>query len=167
MLGLRFALDERAEALAAGRREVLLAGVGAALLLVIGDRRARPAARHRAPRRARSRDRALLVAAGKPALPLGWRRRDAVGVLAGTLDALGGTMRALQARIDGLELKDPLTGVLNHRGLHDALHEALERRARPATRRSRWSCSTSTTSSSSTTPPAMPPATRRCGWPRA
>ena len=35
-------------------------------------------------------------------------------------------MRALQARIDGLVLKDPLTGVLNHRGLHDALHEAME-----------------------------------------
>ena len=47
-------------------------------------------------------------------------------MLAGTLDALGGTMRALQGRIDGLVLKDPLTGVLNHRGLHDALHEALE-----------------------------------------
>ena len=59
-------------------------------------------------------------------VPLRWRRRDAAGVLAGTLDALGGTMRALQGRIDGLELKDPLTGVLNHRGLHDALHEALE-----------------------------------------
>ena len=74
---------------------------------------------------------ALRVAAGKPGAPLGWRRRDAVGVLAGSIDALGGTMQALQARIDGLVLKDPLTGVLNHRGLHDALHEALETRARP------------------------------------
>jgi diguanylate cyclase (GGDEF)-like protein len=47
-------------------------------------------------------------------------------VLAGSLDALGGTMQALHARIEGLALKDPLTGVLNHRGLHDALHDALE-----------------------------------------
>src|SRR5215210_1254091 len=36
LLRLRFALDERAEALASGRREVLLAGLGAGLLLVIG-----------------------------------------------------------------------------------------------------------------------------------
>ena len=36
MLRLRFMLDERAEAFAAGRREVLLAGCGAALLLIIG-----------------------------------------------------------------------------------------------------------------------------------
>ena len=47
-------------------------------------------------------------------------------MLAGSLDALGGTMQALQARIDGLVLKDPLTGMLNHRGLHDALHEAMD-----------------------------------------
>src|SRR5215207_5447837 len=70
--------------------------------------------------------RALLVAAGKPGPALGWRRGDAIGALAGSLDALGGTVQALQARIDGLVLEDPLTGVLNHRGLHDALHDALE-----------------------------------------
>ena len=135
VLRLRFALDKRAEALTAGRREVVLAGVGAALLLVIGvgalgwllvvgpvERLSRVA---------------MGLAAGKPGEPtcLGRAprhgfarspRRDAVGALAGALDALGGTMQALQARIDGLVLKDPLTGVLNHRGLHDALHDALE-----------------------------------------
>ena len=76
-------------------------------------------------------------------------------------------MQALQARIDGLVLKDPLTG--------DAQPPRPPRRAargdghlaRPATRRSPWSCSTSTTSRRSTTPPATPPATRRCGSPRA
>ena len=47
-------------------------------------------------------------------------------MLAGSLDAIGGTMQALQARIEGLVLKDPLTGTLNHRGLHDALHEAMD-----------------------------------------
>ena len=71
---------------------------------------------------------ALLVAAGRPGTALRWRRRDAVGVLAGSIDALGGTVRGLQARIDGLDRQDPLTGALNHRGLHDALHEMLERR---------------------------------------
>jgi len=125
LLRIRFSLDERADALAAGRREVVLAALGAGLLLVIGVGALSRLLLVRPVERL-SRD-ALLVAAGKPGPALGWRRRDAIGSLAGTIDALGGTMRALQARIDGLVLTDPLTGVLNHRGLHDALHEALER----------------------------------------
>jgi diguanylate cyclase (GGDEF)-like protein len=124
VLTLRFARAERADAQAAGRREVLLAGIGAAILLIIGigviARRliVRPVERLAGA--------AMCLAAGHPGPALGSRRRDAVGVLAGSLDALGGTMQALHARIEGLALKDPLTGVLNHRGLHDALHDALE-----------------------------------------
>jgi diguanylate cyclase (GGDEF)-like protein len=124
VLRLRFALDQRAEALAAGRREVLLAGLGAALLLVIGVG-ALTWLLVVKPVEQLSRL-ATGLAAGKPGDSLHLRRRDAIGVLAGSLDDLGGTMHALHARIDGLVLKDPLTGVLNHRGLHDALHEALE-----------------------------------------
>jgi diguanylate cyclase (GGDEF)-like protein len=124
VLRLRFSRDESATALAAGRREVLLAGLGAGLLLVIGvGGLARLLLVRPVERLSRS---ALLVAAGKPGPALGWRRRDAIGALAGSIDATGGTMQALQARIAGLALQDPLTGVLNHRGLHDALHEALE-----------------------------------------
>jgi diguanylate cyclase (GGDEF)-like protein len=127
VLRLDFSLEERAEALAAGRREVLLAGIGAGLLLIIGAGvlcrllLARPIDRI-------SRN-ALLVVSGKPGAALGWRRRDEIGVLARAIDALGGMTQALQARIDGLALQDPLTGVLNHRGLHDALHEALDHAA--------------------------------------
>ena len=97
VLELQFALDERAEAFAAGRREILLAGVGAALLLIIGvgavSRRllVRPVEQ--------LAENAMGLAAGRPAEPLGLRRRDAIGTLAGSLDALGGTMQALQARI--------------------------------------------------------------------
>src|SRR5829696_928779 len=124
VLRLRFSHDERAAALAAGRREVLLAGLGAGLLLVIGvGALGRILLVRPVERLSRS---ALLVAAGKPGPALGWRRRDVIGALAGSIDATGGTMQALQARIAGLALQDPLTGVLNHRGLHDALHEALE-----------------------------------------
>src|SRR5215218_2475250 len=124
VLRLRFSRDESATALAAGRREVLLAGLGAGLLLVIGvGGLARLLLVRPVERLSRS---ALLVAAGKPGPALGWRRRYAIGELAGSIDATGGTMQALQARIAGLALQDPLTGVLNHRGLHDALHEALE-----------------------------------------
>jgi diguanylate cyclase (GGDEF)-like protein len=127
VLRLDFSLEERAEALASGRREVLFAGLGAGLLLVIGAGLVcrlllvRPIDRI-------SRN-ALLVVSGKPGAPLGWRRRDEIGVLARAIDALGGMTKALQARIDGLALQDPLTGVLNHRGLHDALHDALEHAA--------------------------------------
>jgi diguanylate cyclase (GGDEF)-like protein len=127
VLRLAFSLEDRAEALAHGRREVLLAGLGAGLLLVIGAGAlcrllvVRPIERLSGS--------ALQLVSGKPVAALGWRRRDAIGALAGSIDALGGTMRALQARIDGLALKDPLTGVLNHRGLHDELHEALDRAA--------------------------------------
>src|SRR5215204_6411395 len=124
VLRLRFSRDESAGAFAAGRREVLLAGLGAGLLLLIGvGALARVLLVSPVEQLSRS---ALLVAAGKPGPALGWRRRDAIGALAGSIDAIGGTMQALHARIDGLALKDPLTGVLNHRGLHDALHEALD-----------------------------------------
>ena len=122
-LRLRFALDQRGAALASGRREVLLAGLGAGPLLVIGFGALTRLIVVRPVERLSSR--ALLIGSGNHAVALGWRRRDAVGILAGTLDRLGPTMRAQQGRIDGLVLKDPLTGVLNHRGLHDALHEAL------------------------------------------
>jgi diguanylate cyclase (GGDEF)-like protein len=124
VLTLRFARDERAEALAAGRREVLLAGIGAAILLIIGI--GLIARRLIVGPVERLAGAAMGLAAGHPGPALGSQRRDAVGVLAGSLDALGGTMQALHARIEGLALKDPLTGVLNHRGLHDALHDALE-----------------------------------------
>jgi diguanylate cyclase (GGDEF)-like protein len=124
VLTLRFAHAERADALAAGRREVLLAAVGAALLLIIGI--GLVARRLVVGPVERLAGAAMGLAAGRPGQLLGWRRRDAVGVLAGSLDALGGTMQAMHARIEGMALKDPLTGVLNHRGLHDALHEALE-----------------------------------------
>jgi diguanylate cyclase (GGDEF)-like protein len=124
VLTLRFAGSERAEALAAGRREVLLAGIGAAILLIIGI--GLIARRLIVGPVERLAGAAMGLAAGHPGPALGSRRRDAIGVLAGSLDALGGTMQALHARIEGLALKDPLTGVLNHRGLHDALHDALE-----------------------------------------
>ena len=123
-LELDFRLTEHATARAAGHREVILTAVGGALLLLIGL----SAATWRlvvSPVERLSRS-ALLVASGKPGTALRWRRRDAVGVLAGSVDALGGTVRSLQARIDGLDREDPLTGALNHRGLHDALHEMLE-----------------------------------------
>src|SRR5918994_1706157 len=123
-LRLDFRLTEHATARAAGHREVVLTAVGGALLLLVGLS-AGTWLLVVSPVERLSRS-ALMVASGRPGIALRWRRRDAVGVLAGSVDALGGTVRALQARIDGLDLQDPLTGALNHRGLHDALREMLE-----------------------------------------
>ena len=110
---------------AAGRREVLLAGVGGALLLLIGVSALGAGCSSR-PSSALSRS-ALLVAAGKPgpaaalAPPRRARRRSPA-----RWTRSAARCSALQARIDGLDRQDPLTGALNHRGLHDALHEALD-----------------------------------------
>ncbi|MET0685284.1 MAG: diguanylate cyclase [Solirubrobacteraceae bacterium] len=123
-LELDFRLSEHAAARAAGHQEVLLTAVGGALLLLIGLGFA--TWRLVVSPVERLSHSALLVASGRPGSALRWRRRDAVGVLAGSVDALGGTVRSLQARIDGLDREDPLTGALNHRGLHDTLHDMLE-----------------------------------------
>jgi diguanylate cyclase (GGDEF)-like protein len=123
VLRLQFSLDERSAALAAGRREVLVAALGALLLLLIGTLAlvratlAQPVGRLSAA--------ALGLAAGEHPPPGPWRD-DVVGGLGGALDVLGRTQAALRARIEGLALTDPLTGVLNHRGLHDALQATLE-----------------------------------------
>jgi diguanylate cyclase (GGDEF)-like protein len=124
VLRLRFARTARAEAAAASRREVLLAGLGAALLLVIG---VGSIARRMVVRPIeRLADAGTALVAGRTPEPLPKRRSDALGALAGSLDALAGTMAVQRARIEGMALHDPLTGVLNHRGLHDALHATLD-----------------------------------------
>ena len=85
--------------------------VGAALLLIIGIGGADVAASSSAPSSELSHSAAMARRRRQArARRSAGAARDAVGVLAGSLDALGGTMRALQARIDGLVLKDPLTG---------------------------------------------------------
>src|SRR5918992_1132892 len=98
VLRLDFSREERAAALAAGRREVLLAGLGAGLLLVIGAGMVSRLLLSRPIDRI-SRN-ALLVVSGKPGAPLGWRRRDEIGAPARAIGAPGGITQALQARID-------------------------------------------------------------------
>ena len=118
------ASTEHAAARAAGHREVLLTAVGGALLLLIGLSAATwrvvvsPSSGSRAPRCSSPRASPGRRCAGAAAT------RSACSPA--SVDALGGTVRALQARIDGLDREDPLTGALNHRGLHDALHDMLE-----------------------------------------
>jgi diguanylate cyclase (GGDEF)-like protein len=121
---LEFARSDRAEVSAAARRDVLVAGIGAALLVILGS--GAIAGRLITLPLQRLAAAGSVLAAGRPGELLRWARRDELGTIAASLDAAGGTMTAMQARIDGLALKDPLTGVLNHRGLHDALHDTLD-----------------------------------------
>jgi diguanylate cyclase (GGDEF)-like protein len=123
VLDLRFATDQRDTAFARGRLEIGLAAGGAVVLLLLAAGglvkllAVAPAGR--------LSEAALLLAAGRPGPALGWRRRDELGTLAGSLDAIAGTMASFQERLDAAVLHDPLTGLLNHRGLHDALQAAL------------------------------------------
>src|SRR5215218_1808989 len=90
----RYTRRGRAAALAAGRREVLVAALGAVVLLLIGTLAlvratlAQPVDRLSAA--------ALGLAAGEP-LPPGPRRDDVVGGLAGALHVLARTQAALRA----------------------------------------------------------------------
>ncbi|MDP9399833.1 MAG: diguanylate cyclase [Actinomycetota bacterium] len=68
---------------------------------------------------------------------LGWRRRDVVGELSRALDAMADRLHAARdeqerttRRLAALADRDPLTGVLNHRALHERLETELVRAER-------------------------------------
>ena len=64
-------------------------------------------------------------------------------------------------RLRNLAATDPLTGLVNHRGFHEALASS-SRPAPSSVAQSPWSPSISTTSRRSTTPTGIPTATRSC-----
>ena len=105
------------------------------------------------------------------------------GLRAAGQETLASILQSAAARSDRSEIDaitDGLTGLYNHRYLHDRLREEMQR-ARSSVRRSRFCSATSTTSRSSTKPWATAPATTPCArgarssnsrsatstWPRA
>jgi diguanylate cyclase (GGDEF)-like protein len=56
---------------------------------------------------------------------LGWERRDELGALSGDFDAMAEQLEESHSRLQSLALKDPLTGLLNHRSFHEALQHEL------------------------------------------
>jgi diguanylate cyclase (GGDEF)-like protein len=67
------------------------------------------------------------IRAGRVGTRLGWTRRDELGQLAHDFDAMAQELQQTQSRLQSLALRDPLTGLANHRSFHEALGLALER----------------------------------------
>jgi diguanylate cyclase (GGDEF)-like protein len=63
--------------------------------------------------------------AGAAHTRLGWRRSDELGELSGDFDAMAAQLEESHTRLQSLALKDPLTGLLNHRSFHEALQQEL------------------------------------------
>ena len=61
--------------------------------------------------------------AGAAHTRLGWRRSDELGDLSGDFDAMAAQLEESHSRLQSLALKDPLTGLLNHRSFHEALQK--------------------------------------------
>ena len=66
------------------------------------------------------------IRAGRVGTRLGWKRRDELGVLANDFDAMAQELQQTQSRLQSLALRDPLTGLANHRSFHEALALAIE-----------------------------------------
>jgi diguanylate cyclase (GGDEF)-like protein len=63
--------------------------------------------------------------AGSGETRLAWRRTDELGELSGDFDAMAAQLQESHSRLQSLALKDPLTGLLNHRSFHEALQREL------------------------------------------
>ena len=56
---------------------------------------------------------------------LAWERSDELGELSGDFDAMAAQLQESHSRLQSLALKDPLTGLLNHRSFHETLQREL------------------------------------------
>ena len=67
------------------------------------------------------------IAEGRLETRLGWSRRDELGALAHDFDEMAGELEESHGRLEDLALRDPLTGLANHRRFQEALSEATAR----------------------------------------
>src|SRR5918997_1156151 len=63
--------------------------------------------------------------AGAGGTRLGWGPPDELGELSSDFDAMAAQRQESHSRLQSLALKDPLTGLLNHRSFHEALQREL------------------------------------------
>ena len=56
---------------------------------------------------------------------LAWERTDELGELSSDFDAMAAQLQESHSRLQSLALKDPLTGLLNHRSFHERLQREL------------------------------------------
>jgi diguanylate cyclase (GGDEF)-like protein/putative nucleotidyltransferase with HDIG domain len=61
---------------------------------------------------------------------LNWRRSDEIGLLAADFDRMAEELQAVQGHLEVMALKDPLSGLLNHRAFKERLTQELRRAER-------------------------------------
>src|ERR671916_1424654 len=71
--------------------------------------------------------------AGSGETRLAWQRSDELGELSGDFDAMAAQLQESHSRLQSLAVKDPLTGLLNHRSFHEALQRELAEAEQSAT----------------------------------
>ena len=119
--------DLRPSDAAIGRRDRRIFGVLLGLLLgftgftswVLGRGIFRPLDRLRLATRR--------IAEGRLETRLRWERRDELGALAHDFDAMAGELEESHGRLEALALRDPLTGLANHRQFQESLNTETKR----------------------------------------
>src|SRR3712207_5447566 len=61
---------------------------------------------------------------------LQWQRKDEIGLLAADFDRMAEELDTVHEHLEALALKDPLTGLLNHRAFKERLEQELRRAER-------------------------------------
>lgn len=67
------------------------------------------------------------IAEGRLETRLRWERRDELGTLAYDFDVMAGELEESHGRLEALALRDPLTGLANHRRFQETLNAEIER----------------------------------------
>ncbi|MDP8943290.1 MAG: diguanylate cyclase [Actinomycetota bacterium] len=125
---LHYDLKKLDQALAADKRTVAVAstvaalGLGLLLNLLLGRAVLTPLRRLRQASRR--------IGSGEVETRLGWDREDEIGQLANDFDRMAAELQGVQAHLEGLALKDPLTGLLNHRAFQERVGQELRRAER-------------------------------------
>jgi diguanylate cyclase (GGDEF)-like protein len=128
MLELHYDLKTLDQALAQDKRTVTVAAALAALTLallanvLLARTLLSPLARLRAATQR--------LGAGERGHRLGWKRQDEIGLLAQDFDRMAEELDNAHEHLEALALKDPLTGLLNHRAFKERLEQELRRAER-------------------------------------
>jgi len=127
-LELHYDLKGLDEALARNRRTVVAVAVLAAitLMLVLNLLLSRTVVLPLSKLRAATKR----IGSGETDTRLSWRRADEIGSLARDFDTMAEELHAVHGHLEALALKDPLTGLLNHRAYQERLLQELRRAER-------------------------------------
>jgi diguanylate cyclase (GGDEF)-like protein len=115
-------------ALARDKRTVTVAGVLSALTLmlllsvIMGRTVLSPLGR--------LQEAARKIGRGATETRLNWRRSDEIGLLAADFDRMAEELQAVHGHLEVMALKDPLSGLLNHRAFKERLTQELRRAER-------------------------------------